>query len=128
MPRGSNSTLIWHREMDRNMANSIMRLAAAIAEQRLRAADYGGGGAAAARGDQDRAREREKRELACSQLQRESREQAYHDGGRPNGSTTSAPPGGIQAAALASSGQRRCGIGRRVGSSARGSLFKGRYS
>ena len=34
-PRDSNSTLIWHREMDRNMANSIMRLAAAIAEQRL---------------------------------------------------------------------------------------------
>ena len=46
-PRGSNSTLFWHREMDRNMANSIMLLAAAIAEQRLRAAGYGIGEASA---------------------------------------------------------------------------------
>ena len=46
-PRGSNSTRLWHREMDRNMENSTMRLAAAIAEQRRRAMGYGGGGAAA---------------------------------------------------------------------------------
>jgi len=46
-PRGSNSTRLWHREMDRNMENSTMRLAAAIAEQRRRAMGYGGGGASA---------------------------------------------------------------------------------
>jgi len=46
-PRGSNLTRLWHREMDRNMENSTMRLAAAIAEQRRRATGYGGGGASA---------------------------------------------------------------------------------
>jgi len=46
-PRGSNSTWLWHREMDRNMENSTMRLAAAIAEQRRRATGYGVGGASA---------------------------------------------------------------------------------
>ena len=46
-PRGSNLTRLWHREMDRNMENSTMRLAAAIAEQRRRATGYGVGGASA---------------------------------------------------------------------------------
>ena len=43
--------------------------------------------------------------------------------GHPIGSVMSAPPNEIQAAALASSGQGRCGIGRGVDSTAWGSLF-----
>ena len=41
---------------------------AAKIEQRRLEASYGGGVAAAARGDQDRAREREKRGLACESI------------------------------------------------------------
>ena len=59
-------------------------MAAKIEHRRLEAS-YGGGVAVAVRGDQSkREREREKRDLACSQLQQESQEQTYRDGGASN--------------------------------------------